>query len=123
MAAVIARITRSSLLDVLRMPYITTARAKGLTEKVVIARHALKNAFIPVVTVVGVQFGRLLGGAIVIEAVFAWPGIGSLAVQSIYSRDYPVVQGVVLLASSVFVACNLVVDLLYAALDPRVSYE
>ncbi len=120
--ALIARITRSSMLDVLRQDYITTARSKGLVERVVVYKHSLKNALIPVVTVMGLQFGTLLGGAVLTETVFSWPGIGRLMVDSILNRDYPVVQGAVLLLAVFFVLINLVVDVIYAFLDPRISY-
>ena len=121
-AALIARITRSSMLEVLRQDYITTARSKGLVERVVVYKHALKNALIPVVTVMGLQFGTLLGGAVLTETVFSWPGIGRLMVDSILARDYPVVQGAVLLLAVFFVMINLVVDVIYAFLDPRISF-
>jgi peptide/nickel transport system permease protein len=121
-AALIARITRSSMLEVLRQDYITTARSKGLVERVVTYKHALKNALIPVVTVMGLQFGTLLGGAVLTETVFSWPGIGRLMVDSILARDYPVVQGAVLFLAIFFVMINLVVDVIYAFLDPRISY-
>jgi len=120
--ALIARITRSSMLDVLGQDYITTARSKGLVERIVIYKHALKNALIPVVTVMGLQFGTLLGGAVLTETVFSWPGIGRLMVDSILNRDYPVVQGAVLLLAVFFVLINLVVDVIYAYLDPRITY-
>jgi len=120
--ALIARITRSSMLDVLGQDYITTARSKGLVERVVVYKHALKNALIPVVTVMGLQFGTLLGGAVLTETVFSWPGVGRLMVDSILARDYPVVQGAVLLLAVFFVLINLVVDVIYAFLDPRISY-
>lgn len=120
--AIIARMTRSSMLEVIRLDYIRTARAKGLTEKLVIWRHALKNALIPVVTVIGLQTGTLLGGAVLTEIVFAWPGIGRLLVEAILSRDYPVVQGLVLLVATIFIFINLIVDLLYSYLDPRIRY-
>jgi ABC-type dipeptide/oligopeptide/nickel transport system permease component len=120
--AIIARMTRSSMLEVIRVDYIRTARAKGLTEKMVIWRHALKNALIPVVTVIGLQTGTLLGGAVLTEIVFAWPGIGRLLVEAILSRDYPVVQGLVLLVAIIFIFINLIVDLLYSYLDPRIRY-
>ena len=122
-AGLIARVTRSSMLEVLRMEYVQTARAKGLSERDVIYGHALKNAMIPVVTVVGLQFGILLGGAVLTESVFAWPGVGRLLVDSILSRDYPVVQGTVLVLAATFVVINLIVDLLYAVLDPRIRYH
>ncbi len=122
-AGLIARITRSSMLEVLRQDYITTARAKGLSEKVVVYKHAFKNALIPVVTVMGLQFGILLGGAVLTETVFAWPGVGRLLVDSILARDYPVVQGTVLVLAFTFVMINLAVDVIYAFLDPRISYH
>ncbi|MDI6754021.1 MAG: ABC transporter permease [Thermodesulfobacteriota bacterium] len=121
--AIIARMTRSSMLEVIRLDYIRTARAKGLKEKLVISRHALKNALIPVVTVIGLQTGTLLGGAVLTEIVFAWPGVGRLLVEAILARDYPVVQGVVLLVATMFIFVNLVVDILYAYLDPRIRYQ
>lgn len=121
--AIIARMTRSSMLEVIRLDYIRTARAKGLAEKVVITRHALKNALIPVVTVIGLQTGTLLGGAVLTEIVFAWPGIGRLLVEAILSRDYPVVQGVVLLVATTFILINLIVDIIYSYLDPRIRYH
>ena len=122
-AALMARITRSSVLDVLRQDFITTARAKGVTERMVIYKHALKNALIPVVTVLGLQFGILLGGAVLTETVFAWPGVGRLLVDAILRRDYPVVQGTVMLLAFLFVVINLVVDIIYAFLDPRIHYQ
>src|SRR5690606_18323575 len=118
-----ARMTRSSMLEVMRHDYVRTARSKGLSERVVIYRHVLKNALIPVVTVVGLQFGSLLGGAVIIEQVFAWPGLGTLAVTSLQARDFPVVQGVVLYLALGYMLANLVVDLSYAVLDPRIRYE
>lgn len=123
LVALIARTTRSCMLDVLNQDYIRTARAKGLSEGWVVWLHALRNAFIPVLTVIGLQIGFLMGGVVVTEAVFAWPGVGRLAVQAIYARDFPVVQAVVLFFALIFVAVNLVVDVLYAALDPRVGYK
>ena len=122
-AAVIARLARSSMIEVINLDYVRTAWAKGLTERVVIVRHALPNAMIPVITVIGLQFGSLLGGAVITEAIFAWPGLGTLAINAINSRDYPMVQGVVLLAAVVFVFVNLFVDLVYGFLDPRIRYE
>ncbi|MDQ7828100.1 MAG: ABC transporter permease [Armatimonadota bacterium] len=122
-AAIIARMTRSAMLEVLRADYIRTARAKGLAERVVINRHALCNALIPVITVVGLQTGTLLSGAVLTESVFAWSGIGRLMVDATLNRDYPVVQGAVLLVALSFVLVNLVVDLLYALVDPRIRYE
>lgn len=122
-AAIIARMTRSSLLEVLRQEYIMTARAKGLREQIVTYKHALRNALIPVVTVVGLQFGTLLSGAVLTETVFAWPGVGRLMVESITNRDYPMVQGAVLLVALSFVFVNLLVDVLYAYIDPRIRYD
>ncbi|HEX7712760.1 MAG TPA: ABC transporter permease [Bacillota bacterium] len=121
--AIIARMTRSTMLEVVKQDYIRTAHAKGLSESRVIKHHALKNALIPVVTVIGLQLGFLLGGAMLTETVFSWPGIGSLTVNAIMASDYPMVQGSVLLVASVFVLVNLVVDLLYAYLDPRIRYS
>jgi peptide/nickel transport system permease protein len=121
-AATIMRMTRSCLLDILRQEYIRTARAKGLRERAVIHRHALKNAMVPVVTVAGLQVGYLLGGTVVTEEVFTLPGVGRLVLTSIYQRDYPVVQGTVLFIAVLFVMTNLLVDLLYGYLDPRIRY-
>ena len=118
--ASIARLTRSAVLEVLNADYIRTARAKGLSEMWVVAKHTLKNAAIPIVTITGLQFGTLLGGAVVTETVFAWPGIGRLAIQSIYNRDYPVVQCTVFLAALMFIVINFYIDLIYGLLDPRV---
>jgi len=120
---IIARLTRSTMLDVLGQDYIRTARAKGLIEGRVVFRHGLKNALIPIVTVVGVQAGYLLGGAVLTETVFAWPGVGLLMVQGILARDFPIVQGCVLVIALTFVLINLAVDLLYVYLDPRIHYE
>ena len=117
--ASIARVTRSAVLEVLRADYIRTARAKGVAEWLVIVKHTLKNAALPIVTITGLQFGTLLGGAVVTETVFAWPGIGRLAIQSIYNRDYPVVQCAVFLSAIVFIMINFAIDLLYGVLDPR----
>ena len=122
-AASLARLTRTSMLEVLGQNFVTTARAKGLGEPRVVLAHALKNAAVPVVTLIGLQFGTLLGGAVVTETIFAWPGVGRLAVQSIFVRDYPVVQAGVLVLALVFVAINLAVDLLYGTLDPRIRDE
>ena len=121
-AALIARVTRSSLLEVMGADYLRTARAKGLAEHAVIARHALRNALIPVLTLLGLEFGGLLAGAIVTETVFAYPGIGLLLVNSIANRDFPVVQPALLLFAVQFVLVNLLVDVLYAVVDPRISY-
>ena len=122
MAAVVARMIRSSMLDVLSMEYITHARAKGLSELKVIVKHALKNAFAPTLTIIGIQYGTLLGGAVVTEMVFGLPGLGRYIVQSIYNRDYPVVQGCILFIAFIYVFVNLVVDILYAYFDPRIKY-
>ncbi len=120
--AVNMRLMRSSLLDTLLQDYVRVARAKGLSERRVIIGHALKNAFIPVVTVIGIQVGAVLEGAFITETLFIWPGVGKLAVDSIAGRDYPVVQGIVLLSALSFMSANLLVDLLYAYLDPRIKY-
>jgi peptide/nickel transport system permease protein len=120
---IIARLTRSTMLEVLGQDYIRTARAKGLVERLVVVRHGLRNALIPIVTVVGVQAGYLLGGAVLTETVFAWPGVGTLMVQGILARDFPLVQGCVLVIALAFVVINLAVDLLYAWIDPRIRYE
>ncbi|MFB8789092.1 MAG: ABC transporter permease [Potamolinea sp.] len=121
--AIIARITRSAMLEVLSQDYIRTARAKGLLEIWVIFKHALKNALLPVVTIIGLQFGTLLGGAILTETIFSWPGIGSWIYEGILARDYPVVQGGVVFVAVTFVLINLLVDLSYAFLDPRIQYQ
>jgi len=122
-SALIARITRSSMLDVLREQYIITGRAKGLHERWVVYKHALKNAVIPTLTVVGITIAILLGGAVVIETVFNIPGLGRLIISAVLRRDYPVVQGVVLLIAAVYMLVNLLVDLAYLALDPRIRYQ
>jgi peptide/nickel transport system permease protein len=121
--AIITRMTRSSMLETLGQDYVRTARAKGLSEKKVIGKHALRNSLIPVITVIGLQFGALLGGALLTESVFSWPGIGKFTVDSIMRSDFPVVQGIVLLVAVVFVTVNLVADLIYAFLDPRIKYS
>ncbi|MCR4434319.1 MAG: ABC transporter permease [Clostridiales bacterium] len=121
--AIIARMTRSSMLETLEQDYIRTARAKGVTEGRVIRRHALRNALIPIVTVIGLQFGSLLGGAVLTETVFSWPGIGAYTVNCILKSDFPVVQGVVMLVAITFVIINLIVDVIYAFLDPRIKYS
>lgn len=121
--ALLARMTRGALLEVLSQDYIRTARAKGLAERVVVFKHALRNALIPVVTVAGLEFGSLLAGAVITETIFAWPGLGQLLVGSILARDYPMVQGAVLLVATSFILVNLLVDLLYAWIDPRVRYD
>jgi peptide/nickel transport system permease protein len=121
--AVISRMTRSSVLEVLSADYVRTAWAKGLSERVVLAKHVLKNAFIPTLTVIGLQFGYLLGGAIITETIFAWPGLGRWLLLSVQARDIRAVQGGVMLLAVVFVLVNLIVDLLYATLDPRIRYQ
>jgi len=121
-AATVMRMSRATLLDVLRQDYIRTAHAKGASQRGVVAGHALKNAMIPVITVVGLQVGTLLGGAVVVEEVFTLPGVGRLILQAIYARDYPVVQGTVLFIAVLFMVTNLIVDVCYAVLDPRIRY-
>ena len=123
LAAAITRIVRSSMLEVLNRDYIRTARAKGLSERIVTYRHALRNALIPVITVVGLQFGTLLGGAVIIEQVFSLPGVGRFALEGINLRDYPVVQGAVLLIAAAFILVNLLVDVIYSLIDPRIRYS
>lgn len=118
-----ARVVRSSMLEVLNSDYIRTARAKGLRDYVVILRHALKNALIPTITILGLQVGGLLGGAFIIEAVFAWHGIGELAVQAIGQRDFPLIQGIIAVVATTYVLVNLLVDLAYRLVDPRITYE
>jgi peptide/nickel transport system permease protein len=120
--AFIARITRSSMLEVLRQDYVRTAHAKGTRARAVLWRHALRNALPPIITIIGLQFGELLGGAILTETVFGWPGMGRLLVDSIFSRDYPMVQGLVIVFALMFALVNLAVDLLYERIDPRVRY-
>ena len=120
MAASLTRFTRSEMLEQLRQDYVRTARAKGLRERAVLFQHVLKNSMIPTVTVIGLQIGGLLEGAVITETVFAWPGIGRLAVQAVFERDYPLIQGIVLFAATTFVVVNLVVDISYSFLDPRV---
>jgi peptide/nickel transport system permease protein len=122
-AALIARMTRTSMLEIIRNDFVRTARAKGANERTVLLRHVLKNAFIPVVTVIGLNFGALLGGTVITESVFAINGVGRLTVDAINKRDFPVVQGAVLLIALTFVLLNLIVDILYAYLDPRIRYE
>ncbi len=122
-AAIVTRMTRSSMLEVVRQDYIRTARAKGLPEGTVIMRHALMNALIPIITVVGLQFGYLLGGAILTETVFSWPGVGTLLVASIKQKDFPMVQGAVVFIAVVFSLVNLAVDVLYAFVDPRIKSQ
>lgn len=121
--ALVARMTRSAMLEVLGQDFVRTARAKGVIERAVLLGHALKNALLPVITVVGLQFGALLGGAVLTETVFSWPGVGRLLVDSIFARDYPVVQGVVLVFSFLFILVNLAADVCYAYVDPRIRYR
>jgi ABC-type dipeptide/oligopeptide/nickel transport system permease component len=121
--AIIARMTRATMLEVVRQDYIRTARAKGILERPIITRHALKNALIPIVTVIGLQFGSLLGGAVLTETIFSWPGVGSYLINSLIVTDYPVVQASVLLLAVVFVMMNLIVDVVYAYIDPRIKYS
>ncbi len=120
--AVITRITRGAMLEALRQDYVRTARAKGLPNHQVLTQHALRNALLPVVTILGLQFGGLMSGAVLTETVFGWPGLGLLLTESIFNRDYPMVEGLVLFIAVIFVFVNLVVDLLYAAIDPRIHY-
>ncbi len=120
--ALVARLTRSSLLEILGQDYIRTGRAKGLGESRVVLRHALRNATIPLATVLGLQIGTLLGGAVITESIFAWPGMGKLVVDAIFFRDFPVVQTILILSATIFVLINLIVDLLYTVLDPRIRY-
>ena len=119
---IIARFTRSSMLEVIRQDFIRAARAKGVSESKVIFKHALKNALIPVITVIGLQFGLLLGGAVVTETVFSWPGIGNIIIVSILRRDYPLVQGALILLSFIYALINLIVDISYSFIDPRIRY-
>lgn len=121
--ALIGRLTRSSLLEVIRQDYITTARAKGLRESVVVFKHALKNSLIPVVTIIGLQTAEILGGVVLTETVFSWPGIGRLSIHAVTRRDFPVIRAVVLFMALVFVFANLIVDLSYGFLDPRIRYD
>ena len=122
-AAVMARFTRSSFIDILKEDYVRTARAKGLSETIVVIKHGLRNALIPVVTMMGLQFGFLLGGSIVVEVVFNWPGMGRLLVDAVEMRDYPIIQALVLLFSLEFILINLVVDLMYAWINPTIRYK
>lgn len=122
LAAVVARLTRSNMLEVLRSDFVRTARAKGLSRRDTNMKHAFRNALVPIVTIVGLQLGNLLGGAIITETIFAWPGVGRLLIQSINNYDYPVVQTAVIVVALGFVILNVIVDLLYAAIDPRVRY-
>jgi ABC-type dipeptide/oligopeptide/nickel transport system permease component len=117
------RLTRSSMLDVLDKDFIRTARSKGLHEFKVILKHGLKNALIPIITIVALQFGMMLSGAVITETIFAWPGVGRLAVNAIYNRDYPVIQAAVFVTSVFFIFINLIVDFLYTKIDPRITYR
>jgi peptide/nickel transport system permease protein len=121
--AVLARVTRSTMLDVLSQDHVRTARAKGLQERLVVYRHVLRNSLIPIVTLIGLELGILLTGAFIIEAVFAYPGLGTLAIQSLFARDFPMIQGVVLVTAFIYIAINLSVDILYSVLDPRIRYH
>lgn len=118
--AIVARMTRSTMIDELGQDYVRTVRAKGVVERVVVYKHALRNAFVPILTVIGLQFGTLLGGAVLTETVFAWPGIGRLLVDSIIARDYPMVQGIIFVFAAMFIVVNVITDLLYTVVDPRV---
>ena len=122
-AGSIARLTRSSMLEVLSMDYVRTARAKGASEWSVVLKHALRNALIPVVTIIGLQIGWLLGGAVVTQTVFAWPGLGRVSVNAILNRDLPILQGAVILGATAYVLVNLVVDILYGVINPRIRLE
>jgi peptide/nickel transport system permease protein len=121
MAAIVARVMRSSMLEVLRNDYVTLARAKGLTEFAVVVKHAMRNAMIPTVTVIGLEVGMLLGGNMIVETVFSWPGLGRMVVSAIFVRDYPLVQGVVMVYALTFIAANLIVDILYTFINPKIS--
>jgi ABC-type dipeptide/oligopeptide/nickel transport system permease component len=121
-AAILTRLLRASMLEIVRMEYVTTARAKGLAERFVVLKHALKNALIPTVTIMGLQVGFLIGGAIVIETLFAIPGLGTYGINAIIARDYQQVQGFILIVAVSFVAINFLVDLTYSFLDPRIRY-
>jgi peptide/nickel transport system permease protein len=121
--AIIARISRASMLEVLRSDYVRTARAKGLTPKVVVYKHTLRNAFIPIITIIGLQMGMLLGGAVLTETIFSWPGVGQYIYIAISNRDYPVIQSGILVVATIFVLINLLVDILYAVIDPRITYS
>jgi ABC-type dipeptide/oligopeptide/nickel transport system permease component len=123
LAAILTRMVRTAVIEELSSDYVRTARAKGLAEPAVLFRHAFRNALIPILTILGLQFGTLLAGTVVTETIFSWPGIGHLAVQAIYARDYPLLQGCILLIAVCYVAVNLLTDLIYAIVDPRVSFE
>lgn len=121
MAAIVARVLRSSMVEILRQDYITLARAKGQTETLVVMKHALRNALIPTVTVVGLQVGSLLGGNMIVETVFGWPGLGRMVVSAIFNRDFPLIQGTVMVYAFTYVIANLIVDVLYTYLNPRIT--
>ncbi|MBW6457162.1 MAG: ABC transporter permease [Trueperaceae bacterium] len=121
--ALLARMTRATMLEVLRQDYVRTAQAKGLTRRVVVLQHAFRNALIPILTIVGLQTGYVLGGAVLVEQVFSWPGIGTLAINAILARDFPLVQGVTLMAAGIYVFTNLLTDVAYTLVDPRISYQ
>ena len=123
MAALIARMTRAEMLEELGKEYVQTARAKGLPESLVIFKHTLRNALVPIITVIGVQFGRLLGGTVIVEYIFSWPGVGSLVVEAIYSRDYPLVQALILTFALIFLSVNSFVDVLYRYVNLRITLE
>ncbi|MET0212015.1 MAG: ABC transporter permease, partial [Vicinamibacterales bacterium] len=123
LAAILARMTRASLLEELREPYVQAARARGTSRARAVLRHAFRNSLIPVVTLVGLQFGGVLTGAVITETIFAWPGVGRLLIQSIGFRDYPLVQGCILFIAMTYVGVNLLTDLVYGVLDPRIRYE
>jgi len=123
LAAILARMTRATLLEELREPYVVAARARGASRFRAVMRHAFRNSLVPVVTLIGLQFGSVLTGAVITETIFAWPGIGRLLIQSIGFRDYPLVQGCILLIAISYVAVNLLTDLIYGVLDPRIRYE
>ncbi|MFZ4451634.1 ABC transporter permease [Salibacterium aidingense] len=121
--ALVTRMLRSSLIESLESDYVRTARAKGLLPKMVVGRHAFRNSLLPVVTIVGLEIGALLGGSVVTETVFAWPGVGQLLIQSIYNRDFPLVQAIIIILAGIFVLVNLIVDILYVVIDPRIKYK
>ena len=122
-AAVLARMTRSTVLEVLGQDFVRSARAKGLRERVVVVRHVLRNALVPVMTIIGLQFGGLLAGSVIVESVFSRPGLGRYTITAIESRDFPQIQGIVLVTAAIYVFVNLAVDLLYAVIDPRIRYR
>jgi peptide/nickel transport system permease protein len=123
LAAITTRMVRGSMLEEIQQDYVRTARAKGLTEGVVLLKHAFRNGLIPVITILGLQFGALLAGAMITESIFSWPGLGQLTIQAIYARDYPLVQGCILTISLSYILINLVTDILYSFVDPRIRYE